>query len=475
MTRYIVPAMGLTVLLMFTACSTEMAEVKATEAAVAAPAPTDTAGVVGMSPAEASAVTVERAIHFAGPNNTDVLVPAGSYQAEIGETSQIKLIGKDQAAPLVLMAAAVSHDEKIEMPVARLMAGEEDTQRLLFLTPGGAGWAAVGSESGLTSRGIAGALGSFKVTQTASFIKVLQLPTGGWVNPGGRFIPSDALPMGKRYGYNQPFTVLYACRGKLAPWPKSTFVGSIFFPAGSCFTNNGKISSFEVLTPVWQYASNGTIPNGAYPTAGTAYYSCRAFYDGGKIPGKVGSGLKGCSIGYKGKEIIVPGYEVLMTSFVTSGMSTNVTANPETYARAVYGGSSFYVDRLCAASYQGALHPGRFNLNQNACAIGFNGKEVLITQFNLVEAKMRSFPPDQYTLMGGKNERGRLYPLCRFVHANGEAQIGYLDPDMGTNNDPGPCNFMMGDGNTGREPFNATQGIWDMYKNWSPGWDPVVK
>ena len=368
MTRSVASTIGLTALLVLTACSTEMAEMKSNEAASATsaqPVPTDTAGVVGMSPAEASTVTVERAIHFAGPNNTDVLVPAGSYQAKAGESSQITLIGKDQTAPLVLAAAAVTHDEKIEMPVAHLMAGEEDSQRLLLLSPGGSGLAAVGSESGLSSRGFATTLESMRMTQATSIIAVLRAPTGGWVNPGGRFIPADALPVGKRYGYNQPFSVLYACRGKLAPWPHSTFVGSIFFPAGSCFTASGKINSFEVLTPVWQYASNGAIPNGHYPTGGVTYATCRAFYDGGKIPGKVGNGLKGCSIGYKGKEVIVPGYEVLMMSFVTSGMSTNVTASPDTYARAVYGGSSFYVDHLCAASYQGAIHPGRFNLNQN--------------------------------------------------------------------------------------------------------------
>lgn len=460
---------GLLILVTTSACSTDMGAMTPTAVAP------ETVPSAPMDPLAATTVTVEQPLHFAGPADADVLVPAGQYQVRAGETNQIKLVAKDQEAPMVLVAAAVTHEEKIEIPVARLVAGEEDTQRLLLLTPGGAGLAAVGSESGVASRGIFSKLGTLRQTEAPRIIQTLLFPTGGWVNPGGRFIPSDALPVGKKYGYGTPFSVLYACRGKLAPWPSSTFVGSIFFPAGSCFTASGKINSFEVLTPVWQYASNGTIPSGAYPTGGTLYSTCRAFYDGGKIPGKVGNGLKGCSIGYKGKEVIVPGYEVLMLSFVTSGMSTNVTATPDTYARAVYGGSSFYVDHLCAASYQGATHPGRFNLNQNACVIGWNGNEVLVQRFAIIEAKLRAFPPDQYTLMGGKNERGRLYPVCRFVHANGETEIGYLDPEMGTNNDPGPCNFMMSDGNFGREPFNTTQGFQDMYKNWSPGWDPVVK
>jgi len=470
MTPSALPAIGLAGLLVLTSCSTEMGGMKP------ASVPSDTATVIGMNSVEASTITTERAIHFAGPNNTDVLVPAGSYQAQAGEASQIKLVGKDQAAPLVVAAAAVTHDEQVEIPVARLISGEEDTLRLQLLTPGGSGRMAVGSESGVGSRGFTTAtLGSLKVSEVSSVIQILRAPTGGWFNPGGRFIPSDALPVGKKYGYGNPFSVLYACRGKLPLWPHSTFVGSIFFPAGSCFTASGKINSFEVLTPVWQYASNGTIPNGHYPTGGPLYATCRAFYDGGTIPGKVGNGLKGCSIGYKGKEVIVPGYDVLMMSFVSSNLSEIVSASPETYARAVYGGSSSYVDHLCAASYQGAYHPGRFNLVQNACVIGFNGKEVLVPQFSVVSAIYRAMPPTDATLMGGKNETGRLYPVCRFVHANGETEIGYLNPDTAINNDPGTCDFMSSNGTFGREPFKSSQGLWDMYKNWSPGWDPVVK
>lgn len=186
MNRRSCSAIGLSVLLITGACSTDMNTMSPTEAGreTVSPAP--------MDPLAATTVTMERPVHFAGPAEAEVLVPAGQYQVQAGEASQIKLLGKDQAAPLVLAAVAVTHEEKIGTPVARLVAGEEDTQRIFLLTPGGTGLAAVGSESGVGTRGIFSQLGglsgkhvdlSCKIMICPKITKVV--PFVSMITPGG--------------------------------------------------------------------------------------------------------------------------------------------------------------------------------------------------------------------------------------------------------------------------------------------------
>lgn len=241
----------------------------------------------------------------------------------------------------------------------------------------------------------------------------------------------------------------------------------------------GKAASYEVLTTIWQYASNGTIPPGAYPTGGTKYSTCRAFYDGGKVPGRVEQGTKGCSIGFNGREVIVPGYEVLMSSFVImKGPGDDLTATKEVFQRAVRGGLSRTDDYLCAAKYQGAVYPGRFNRTLNVCQIGWNGREVGISRFSVVEAAYRELPSQlsNGALVGGKSVDTLYKPLyvCRYVFANGDANVGFLNPSFGSGSDPGPCDFLMSNGKFARENQRLT-GIWDMYTPYNPNWDPAVK
>lgn len=157
-------------------CSTDMGEVKST----ATVAPESTAPAA-MNPAEANLVKLEQALHFAGPGGEDVLVPAGQYQVQTGEGSQLKLVSKEQPQPVLLAAIALSHDENIDVPMARVVAGEEETQRVFLLTPGGTGLAALGSESGVGGRGIASMLGGIKTLNAPAPIQQLYTPQGGWV------------------------------------------------------------------------------------------------------------------------------------------------------------------------------------------------------------------------------------------------------------------------------------------------------
>jgi hypothetical protein len=65
----------------------------------------------------------------------------------------------------------------------------------------------------------------------------------------------------------------------------------------------------------WAAAANGTIPTGAIAYGregdGREQFVCRAAWEGGTHLGKIVSGFDGCNIGYGGREVTVPQYEVL--------------------------------------------------------------------------------------------------------------------------------------------------------------------
>jgi hypothetical protein len=86
-------------------CTAEMTEMKST-----APTP-EAAAPAAMNPAEASLVTLEQALHFTGPGGADVVAPAGLYQVQAGEATQLKLVASAQASPIVIAAVAVTHDD----------------------------------------------------------------------------------------------------------------------------------------------------------------------------------------------------------------------------------------------------------------------------------------------------------------------------------------------------------------------------
>lgn len=85
------------------------------------------------------------------------------------------------------------------------------------------------------------------------------------------------------------------------------------------------VNNFAILfsdgEPIWEPASNGRVPDGAvvcgFEPSGEPLYVARVAYAGGLHPGKVRLGLGGAHIGYDGQEIMVPNYEVLVTSSFT--------------------------------------------------------------------------------------------------------------------------------------------------------------
>ena len=80
------------------------------------------------------------------------------------------------------------------------------------------------------------------------------------------------------------------------------------------FTNINEQEEANTVGGVKWIQSDGLMPFGAIPggyeSNGTILYICRASYNGGLHPGKVVS--KTCRIGWGGKEVSSPKYEVLI-------------------------------------------------------------------------------------------------------------------------------------------------------------------
>jgi len=133
----------------------------------------------------------------------------------------------------------------------------------------------------------------------------------------------------------------------------------------------------------WVPGSNGSVPRGAVvggQEPGRQLYVCRAQYQGGVHPGKVvGSN---CNIGYGGREITLPQYEVLTTrepqriGWVRASrgaLAPNAVIGGQEPGRQLY---------LCRASHQGGVHPGKV-VGSN-CNIGYGGAEVTLPDYEVM-------------------------------------------------------------------------------------------
>lgn len=104
--------------------------------------------------APASQVVIEEEATFVTPNGTETLVPPGSYDVEIVEVVQLRLVPVDGSEPVLLKAERTDHEEAIEEPVALWVDDESGpTRHLVLMLPNGAMTDATASASGVQTRG----------------------------------------------------------------------------------------------------------------------------------------------------------------------------------------------------------------------------------------------------------------------------------------------------------------------------------
>ena len=100
-------------------------------------------------------VTLDQSVHFMTAEGSDVVLEAGSYAIEAAEEWIRVTPGEGQAVDaLLLEAQAATHKETLTTPLGISAPGDQpDTHHLALLLPGGKRLEAIGSYSGLRSRG----------------------------------------------------------------------------------------------------------------------------------------------------------------------------------------------------------------------------------------------------------------------------------------------------------------------------------
>lgn len=97
-------------------------------------------------------VSLDKPLHFVGTDGSDVLVAPGTYAVEATE-SRLRLVPREGKEPLVIQAQVATHHETVSSPLALSIPVTADAHLLLLALPGGNVLHAVGSVSGVRTRG----------------------------------------------------------------------------------------------------------------------------------------------------------------------------------------------------------------------------------------------------------------------------------------------------------------------------------
>jgi len=100
-------------------------------------------------------VTLEQSVHFTTAEGSDVVLDAGPYTVEAAEEwLRVTPSGGQAVEALLLEARSATHDQSLTAPLALSAQGEQpDTYHLALLLPDGKRLEAVGTYSGIRSRG----------------------------------------------------------------------------------------------------------------------------------------------------------------------------------------------------------------------------------------------------------------------------------------------------------------------------------
>jgi hypothetical protein len=103
-------------------------------------------------PVDLNAVTFKENLHFQTTGGTDTVLPAGQYRLVLGGADALHFQTSD-GGTIAVSAQAFSHDLPVRDQFAMVIPEGEDDQHVVLLLKDGGGFDAVGSPSGLRSRG----------------------------------------------------------------------------------------------------------------------------------------------------------------------------------------------------------------------------------------------------------------------------------------------------------------------------------
>ena len=97
-------------------------------------------------------LTLDKAVHFITTDGSDVLVQPGTYEVE-GQGKELRLISKKESTRIAIQAGPAPFPEKVESPMAMAIPIPDEGIYLALAVPNEAGLEAMGSYSGIQTRG----------------------------------------------------------------------------------------------------------------------------------------------------------------------------------------------------------------------------------------------------------------------------------------------------------------------------------
>jgi len=113
---------------------------------------------LALMPDETSTITLDQTVHFIGPDGSDVVAKQGDYSVEKAQKWLRLIPGTGRRDALLIEAQSETHEVKVEIPIVISTPGTEPDESNIYvvqlLNPDGTSLVAIGTYSGIQSRGL---------------------------------------------------------------------------------------------------------------------------------------------------------------------------------------------------------------------------------------------------------------------------------------------------------------------------------
>jgi hypothetical protein len=198
-------------------------------------------------------VEFDRDLHFLSSEGSDVLLPAGGYYVDMAQHGlRLKSADQEEKEAVVVQAEEVQHGQSIEAQEAVSVREGEDQQVVMVLMPDGTARQAVGSSSGIQTRGgvTAFKLGPGVLELMPKVSGIFTVPKLGAVTPGGtlyikgeNFGPSKGIKGKVNLHLNQPVPQVIAL--VIEEWNDTKIKAKVPFSISGVIDHQAK---FQVLS-----------------------------------------------------------------------------------------------------------------------------------------------------------------------------------------------------------------------------------
>ncbi|MGB8693104.1 MAG: hypothetical protein WCD08_06310 [Steroidobacteraceae bacterium] len=142
--------------------------------------------------APTATLSIEHLVHFQSADGADLALASGRYSVEAAMPEGMRLSAAS-GKPVIVPATVETHEQKLAQPQALMLAVGTDEQHLILLLPGGVRLEAIGSLSGIRSRGLAA--GPSTVSNVALQAAVMQLQPVPVMAPAPAPMPVIQAPL----------------------------------------------------------------------------------------------------------------------------------------------------------------------------------------------------------------------------------------------------------------------------------------